>query len=91
MLLRLLILLGRENNQCGETRVKKKEVVTVRYKEINGPVEDMVSSGMGIGSFLDVMVLRILGVELKILELLGSDRPMLLLWAPKGLTHSKDS
>ncbi|KAM7328564.1 hypothetical protein ACRRTK_012656 [Alexandromys fortis] len=42
MLLRLLILLGRENNQCGETRVKKKEVVTVRYKEINGPVEDML-------------------------------------------------
>ena len=64
---------------------------TGRYGEINGPGEDTVSSGTGIGSFLDVMVLRILGVELKILELLRGNRPILLLWVPKGLTHSKDS
>lgn len=42
-----------------------------KQEEINGPGEDAVSSGKGMGSFLDVVGLSLLGLGLRNWEAIG--------------------
>lgn len=57
---------------------------------LDGAGESTVSSRKGLGCSLYMTALSLPGLRLRNWELLGSNRPMLLLGFPKGLTHIKD-
>lgn len=65
-----------------QERGRRKQALglTGKHGEINGPGEDAaVSSGKGLGSFLNEMALSLPGLGLRNYGFLGHNRPILLL------------